>query len=107
MSVSGLFVRRANALIEAKVRAIDKAKRFILLHLTATFVMVRLTLCDRHAFVQMQFARAAIIKQAVSDVGVLLDFNQRQTRPNGVHGVGGQIEEIARFCRMPFEQVFD
>ena len=55
----------------------------------------------------MQFARPAIIEQAVGDVAILLDFYQTEPRPDRMDRACGQVKEIACLCRMPDQQVLD
>jgi tRNA-specific 2-thiouridylase len=69
--------------------------------------ILRKALCHRDPRIEVQFARTAVIIQPVGDIAVLLDFDQANAGADGVDRAGGNVEEIARSRRMPFEQVLD
>src|SRR5579863_735193 len=55
----------------------------------------------------MKLARAAVIVEPISDVGMLLDFAQREAAADGVDRAGRDEERIACFHLYPVEQSFD
>ena len=55
----------------------------------------------------MQFARAAVVVEAIGHVAVLLDLDQADAGADGVDRPRRDVEEIARFDPVPFEQVLD
>ena len=65
--------------------------------------------CGRnlHGLVQMQFARAAVVVEPIGDVGVLLDFTQREPAADGVNCAGGDEKSVARLHFHPVQQLLD
>src|SRR6187402_689564 len=55
----------------------------------------------------MKVARAAIVEQAVCDVGVLLELQQRNSPADRVDGPGGDVEKIAGLHRPPVNERLD
>src|SRR5277367_4616583 len=58
-------------------------------------VLMRRKVSYLRAMLQVQLARPAVIVQAVSDVGVLLDLANSQPRPNCVNCSGGNENSVA------------
>lgn len=56
---------------------------------------------------EMQFARAAIIIQPVSDIAVLLHFEQADSAADRVHRVGRNVEEVSSGPFMPGQHALD
>ena len=55
----------------------------------------------------MQLAWSAIVIEAVCGIAVLLNLDQADARADSVHGIGGDIEEIAWLHWLPPQPMFD
>ncbi len=59
------------------------------------------------ALIQMQLAPAAVIVKAISNIGMLLDFADRQPGADRVHRPGGNEKSVAGPGFEPLEQAHD
>jgi len=55
----------------------------------------------------MQFPAAAVVVQAIGDVGALLDLTDRQSGTDGMDGAGWDEEGVSWSGGVPFQQMFD
>ncbi len=74
---------------------------------TGDLAGVGLGLGGAKAFVEVEFAGAAVVVEAVGGVGGLLYLKQRQTRPDGVDGAGIDEDHVADGDGQPLEQIFE
>ncbi len=101
-----LGARQPLDLVEPEVRPVDQrdvARRDVPVEPFA----VRLALRHADALLEMQLARAAVVVEAVGDVGVLLDLDDRAAAADRMHRVGRDVEEVAGPDRVPHEHVLD
>src|SRR5690348_17976880 len=57
--------------------------------------------------VEVQLARTPVIVQPISDVGVLLELQQRDAGADGMDRPGGNEEKIAGGDRTPIDELLD
>jgi hypothetical protein len=62
---------------------------------------------DGEGFVEVEFAGAAVVVEAVGDVGDLLDFAEDEAGADGVDGSGGDEERLAGGDGAPVEEGLD
>ena len=60
-----------------------------------------------HAFIQMQFARPAVVIEAVGHVGVLLDLAEHDAGADGVHRMRRSEVRLAGLHRNPVHELLD
>lgn len=61
--------------------------------------------CD--STLQMEFSWATIVEKTVSDLAVLLNFDQGYSGTNGMNCPGRDVEEISWLDFEPLHQFFD
>ena len=61
----------------------------------------------RHTIVQMQFAIAAVIIQAIRDVRILLNLDKMYPGPDGVDCTGGNVKIVSGRHFFPVHQPFN
>ncbi len=64
-------------------------------------------ICDLDGLVQMEFTRTTVVVQTISNIGILLYFDERNTCTDGMDSTRRYVEEIAFLDRMPHEQIFN
>ena len=101
-------VWRAGELVEPEIWPVDKVHIRSRTHeIGVARHVVNRAAGHRDPLLKMQFARAAVIEQAVGDVRILLDFDHRNACADGVDGIGRNVEEIAGRNLVPHQHILD
>src|SRR3546814_38502 len=89
------------------MRSFDQHAIFARLDAAIARIDVRLGACNRQPRIEMQFARTAVIIEAIGAIDVLLHLDERQAGADGMDGPRWIVEEIAGASGSPVKHRLD